>query len=108
MMPALAPVQQRQRPAQAVGIGRHQDEVHVVRHQAPRPHGDAGGVTMLGEEVAIEGVVVVAKERTRAAVAALGDMVRVIRNDDAGKAGDARFWLAPGLASIKCTVTVIS
>ena len=79
----------RQRPPQPVGIGRHQDEVHVVRHQAPGPHLDLGGTAILGEQVAIKRIVGVAEEGARAAVAALGDMVRMTGDDDTGEAGHA-------------------
>ena len=85
----IAPMHPRQRPAQPVGVGRHQDQVHVVRHQAPGPHLDAGGTAMLGEQVAIKRIVVIAEEGARAAVATLGDVVRVTGDDDAGKAGHA-------------------
>ena len=42
---------------------------------------------MLGQQIAIERVVVVAEEGARAAVAALGDVVRMTGNDDAGETG---------------------
>ena len=79
----------RQRAAQPVGIGRHQDEVHVVRHQAPGPHLDAGSAAIFGEQVAIKRIVAVAEEGPRAAVAALRDVVRVTGDDDAGETGHA-------------------
>jgi hypothetical protein len=79
----------RQRTAQPVGIGRHQDKVHVVRHQAPGPHLDPGGTAILGEQVAIKRMVGVTEEGARAAIAALGDVVRVTGNDDTGEAGHA-------------------
>ena len=59
----IAAMHPRQRAAQAVGIGRHQDQVHVVRHQAPGPHLDLGGAAMLGEQVAIERIVVRRRRR---------------------------------------------
>ena len=73
----IATMRPRQRPAQPVGIGRHQNEVDVVRHQAPGPHLDFGRAAILGEQVAVKRIVGVAKEGTRAAIAALGDMVRM-------------------------------
>ena len=96
----------RQRPAQAVGVGRHQNQMHMIGHQAPRPHLHAGRAAVLPEQIAVERVIGVAEERARAAVAALGDVVRVTGNDDAGEAGHARWWQGSGDASIKCTVTV--
>ena len=44
---------------------------------------------MGGEQFVIECVIVVAEERPRAAVATLGDVVRMTGDDDAGKAGHA-------------------
>jgi hypothetical protein len=79
----------RERAAQPVRIGRHQDEVHMVRHQAPGPHRDADVAAMFGEQVAVERIVTVAEERLRAAVAALGDMVRMTGDDDTCEASYA-------------------
>ena len=97
----------RERAAQPVGIGRHEDEVHMVRHQAPGPHLDCCGAAIFGEQVAIKRIVGVAKEGTRAAIAALGDMVRMTGDDDTGEAGHAVSCLRRGGESIECTVTVI-
>ena len=79
----------RQRAAQPVRIGRHQNEVHVVRHQAPGPHLDLGGAAIFGEQVAIQCIVGIAEEGPRTAVAALGDMMRVTGNDDTSETGHA-------------------
>ncbi len=97
----------REHAAQPVAVGRHQDQMHVVGHQAPRPHLDIGRPAMLAEEVAVKGVVGVAKERTRATVAALRDVVRVTGDDDASEAGHAGSWQRSADMSIKCTVTVM-
>jgi hypothetical protein len=59
----------------------------AARHQAPGPHLDPGGAAVCGEQVAIERIVGVFEEGARAAVAALGHMVRMIGDDDTGKAG---------------------
>ena len=75
----------RERAAQAVRIGRHEDEMHVVRHQAPGPHLDLRRSAMFGEQVAIKRIVAVAEEGPRA----LGDMVRMIGDDDTGEASHA-------------------
>ena len=79
----------RQRAAQSVRIGWHQDEMYVVRHQAPGPHLDLGVATIFGEQVAIQHVIAVAEEGPRAAIATLGDMVRITGDDDAGETGHA-------------------
>ncbi|WP_235983908.1 hypothetical protein [Bradyrhizobium australiense] len=104
MMPA---VHRRQRPAQPVGVGRHQDQLRVVRHQAPRPDFHPGGAAGCGEHVAIERVIVLAKERARTAVAALRHVMRVAGNDDTGEAGHAPGSMVEGEKPIKCTVTVM-
>src|SRR5882757_7377118 len=85
----IASMHARQGAAEPVRIGRHQDEVDVVRHQAPGPHLDPGGAAILGEHVAIKRIVAVAEEGPRTAVATLGDMVRMTGGDDAGEAGHA-------------------
>jgi hypothetical protein len=77
-------VDRGERAAQPVGVRRHQDQMDVVGHQAPRPDCDIGGAAVLGQEVTVERVVGVGKENAGAAVATLGDMMRVTGNDDAG------------------------
>jgi hypothetical protein len=71
----IAAMHRRQRPAQPIGVRRHQDQMDVVRHQAPRPHLDVGRPAMLAEQIAVERVVGIAKER------ALGDVMGVSGND---------------------------
>ena len=61
--------------------------MNVVGHEHPSPHFDAGRRRMLGQQVTIEAIVVVAEESTCASVAALGDVVRQAGKDGAGKAG---------------------
>ncbi len=85
----VTPMRRRERAPQPVRVGRRQDEMHRVRHPAPCPNLDAGGPAMLAEQVAIEGVVGVGEERARAAIAALGDVMRQAGDDDAGEAGHA-------------------
>jgi uncharacterized protein with ACT and thioredoxin-like domain len=63
--------------------------MNVVRHQAPGPHLDTGRTAMGGEQVAIERIVIVAEEGLRAAVATLGDMMRMTGDDDTGETGHA-------------------
>ena len=81
--------------------------MHVVRHQAPAPHLDPGRAAMLGEQVAIQRIIVVAEKSSRPAVAALGDMMRMTGDDDAGKTGHTPWCLRRRAMSIECTVTVI-
>jgi len=72
----ITPMHRGKRAAQAVRIGWHQDQMHVIGHQAPRPHLHIGHAAMLGEQVTVERLVGVAKERAPAAVAALGNVMR--------------------------------
>jgi len=71
----VAAVHRRQRAAQSVRLGRHQDQMDVVRHQAPRPDFNVGGAAGRREQVTIKRVVVIAEERSRASVAALRHVV---------------------------------
>lgn len=75
--------------AQAVGIRGHQDQVDMVGHQHPGPHLDAGGAAGFRQQGAIEGIIVVAEEHPRAAIAALSNMVWQTGDDEAGKAAHA-------------------
>ena len=79
----------RQCAAQTVRIGRHQDEMNMVWHQAPGPDLDAGRGAVGGQQVAIKRIIAVAEEGPRAAIAALGDVVRITGDDDTGKTGHA-------------------
>jgi len=81
----IAAMHRRQRPAQPVRIRRYEDQVNVVRHQAPRPELNPGSAAGRREQIAIEPVVVVAEKRPRPAVAALRHVVRQSGNDNAGK-----------------------
>jgi hypothetical protein len=53
----IAALHARECAPQPVGIGRHQDEVGVIGHQAPSPHFDTGGATM-PPEIEVEFVIV--------------------------------------------------
>ncbi len=60
-------------------------------HQTPGPDRHARRPAGLSEQVAIVLIVTVLEERTLAAVATLGDMVRQARNDDAREASHWEF-----------------
>lgn len=66
-----------------------QDRMDVIVHQHPGPDFDAGGRGVLGEEIAVERIILVAKEGRRPAVAAPGDVVRISGKDGTGEAGHA-------------------
>jgi hypothetical protein len=61
----------RQCAANTVSIRRNEDEVNVVGHQHPAPDLYAGGMTLMSQEIAIERIVIIAKEGLRPPVAAL-------------------------------------
>ena len=85
----VAPVGRRQGAAQSVGISGNQDQVHVIGHQAPGPDFDLGRAAILGQEIAIERVVVVIEERPRPPIAALRHMMRQTGNDQTGETSHA-------------------
>ena len=70
--------------AQPVLIGRHQDHMDVVGHQAPRPDLRPRSPGRLREKIAIERVVAFLKEGRAPPVAALGHMMRQAGDDEAG------------------------
>lgn len=82
----IAGVRRRQGRPQAVFMRRHQDEVDVVGHEAPRPDGRAALPAEVTEQVEVEKMVVVAEEDAPAAVAALSGVVGQSRQDLAGGA----------------------
>jgi hypothetical protein len=81
-MARIAPMRLAERRAQAVRIGRRQDQMHVVGHQAVGPHRDARRPAALRQQRAICGVVVVVEEDLLAPVAALRHMMRDAGCDD--------------------------
>jgi len=82
----VATVHPRQRAAQPVGIGRDQNEMHMVRHQAPGPHFHRGLAAMGSEQIAIQRIVAVAEEGACATIAALRDVMRMTGNDGTSEA----------------------
>jgi hypothetical protein len=61
-------------------------KVHMVGHQHPRPDIDASRGAMFGEQRMVKPIVVVAEEGLRAAIAALGHVMRVAGEDGASHA----------------------
>jgi hypothetical protein len=68
--------------------------VNVVGHEAIGEDAEAGVRVKLAEEVEVEGVVTVVEEDLLAAVAALGDVVGDVWEDDSGDAGHMEDELA--------------
>ncbi len=79
----VAPMRFAQRARQRFGGVRHQDQMHMVGHQAGAPALDPGLGAALGQKVAVEREVGRLDEHPPAAVAALGDVVGKARNDNA-------------------------
>jgi hypothetical protein len=103
----IAAVDHRQRPAQAVLVMRHQDEMDVVGHQHPRPDLNARSRAVLAEQVAVQRVICIAEEGLRATIAALRYMVGMPWENRACQASHALAYRSAVLSSIKWTVTVI-
>lgn len=97
---SIASMHTGQRAAQTVRIGRHEDQMHVVWHQAPSPHLDPRRFAIRREQIAIERIVALLEERARPAIAALGDMVGMTGNDDASKTGHTPTWAEIRVMSI--------
>ena len=80
----IAPVRFGACPAQTIGRTGHQDQVHVVRHQAVRAYTDPGHYApprYLGE---ISAIVLVVEDRRQPPDATLRNVVSDTGNDDAG------------------------
>ena len=77
----------RQRGAQPVGIGGHEDKVDVIVHQAPGEAFHPRFRAALAQEINVEQAVLVGEEDRLPAIAALGDVMRDAGDDDAGEAG---------------------
>jgi len=74
------------RAGKAVGRRRHQDQVHVVRHQAVAPARHGCLAAALCQEVAIQRIILLLEKHRRAAIAPLRDMMREAGDDQASKA----------------------
>jgi hypothetical protein len=103
----IASMRRGKSAAQAIGVGGNEDQVHVIWHQAPGPNLDVCVVAMPGQQIAVEGEVLVIEKRARAAIAALGDVVGDAGDDNTSKTGHAASSHQLRTESIKCTVTVI-
>ena len=73
-------------PGQPVLRLRHRDEVHVVRHQAVAEYFNTFGFARLPQKLEILPPIVIDEKHVLAVVAALGDVVRAVRDDGAGNA----------------------
>ena len=88
----IAPMHDRKRAPQPVGVGRHQDQMDMIGHQAPGPHLDTGGATMLRQEIAVELVIVIAEESACTPVSALRDKMGKSGDDEAGETSHVPSW----------------
>jgi hypothetical protein len=98
--PPLAPIDDEAVATMGVGdcrghrLGgwRHEDQMDVVRHQAPCPDGDLSGTATLTQQLDIKSVVVVTEAHRLAPIAALGDVMRHVRDDGASSFAMATPW----------------
>ena len=88
-------------PAQRILVTRHCDDVDMIGHQAIGPHLYPMPRRRLGQQIEIQRVVRVLKERPLAPVATLGDMVGNAGQDHAGKTRHLR-----GLACLPSRVNL--
>ncbi len=78
--PGVASVQVSQGTPQTVFVYGHQNEVHVVGHEAVGPYLGAGTGAAVCQQVSIEGIVPLFEKSPLSTIAPLGDVM--------GKAGD--------------------
>jgi hypothetical protein len=84
----MAAVELTERPRKAIRVGRHQHDVHMVRHQAIRPNLGLRPLGGGGEQIEIKRIIAILEERPLPVIPALRHMMRQAGNDDAGQAGD--------------------
>jgi len=81
---------ERRSGAGSVNVGRHEDDVRVVRRPAIGPDRSARSEAGVGRHVQIEPIIAVFEEGAIAVVAALRDMMRHAGNDDTSHAWSTR------------------
>ena len=85
----VAAVHRRQRTPQSVGVQRCQNQMDVVRHQAPPPDLHLGRAAGRRQQAAVKRIVIIAEEGSRSPVATLRHVVRKAGYNDAGDASHA-------------------
>lgn len=83
----VAPMRLALQGAQTAFCAWNRDQVDMIVHQAPGESDDIPGRTFRRHQRQIRPPILVAKDNRQAAVAALGHMVRCLRDHDAGEAG---------------------
>ena len=64
---------------QTFRVGRHGDEMHMIRHQAPGPDVDLVGLAPLGHQFDVGEVIIVAEKGLLTAIASQGDVMWIAR-----------------------------
>ena len=82
----VAPVRVGEGAPQSVGVGRHDDDVNVIRHQAIGPDLGARLGRGVSQQRSIEDIIALLEEGLFAPIAALGYVVRQARQDEAREA----------------------
>jgi hypothetical protein len=82
-----------ERAPQPVLVGRHDDQMAVVRHQAIAPDLGAGLVRRLCEKIAIEPIIAILEEGLLAAIPTLRHVIGVTGQDETRKAGHSAMSL---------------
>ena len=88
----VTPMRLAERSCETRGLGRHQDEVDMVRHQAIGPDRDPPLAASRCQKIAIELVIGGVAEQAFATHAALRHEMRQAGNDDAGDASHGPLW----------------
>ena len=96
--PGITAMRRRQGASKSIGIDRRQDQVNVIGHQHPGPDLDLGSTAGFRQEVAVKGIVGIAKEGLRSTVAALGDVMRQTRDHQPRKTAHASIIYRPASA----------
>jgi hypothetical protein len=82
----IAPVRVGERAPQSIRVGRHDDDMNVVGHEAIGPDLGSGPGHRFGQQLAIQDIIAILEEGLLAPVTALGDVVGQARQYEARKA----------------------
>jgi hypothetical protein len=86
----IAPMRLAQRPSEPLGRPWRQNQMDVIGHQAIAPNSDPLAPACLAQQIAIERIIVLTEEHGPAPIAALGDVMRQVRDDETADARHER------------------
>ena len=101
----IAPVEVAKGAAQPIFVGRHDDRMDMIGHQAIGPDGAQRALCCLREKIEIKGIVGIFEEGLPTTVTTLGNVMRNAGEDKSGKSGHkgcflkseqgTRYWVSP-------------